>query len=827
MRCRTNMYPISIYKYRWIIMLVLVCFVSISVAASHFSSKSHFIEVITENVHGIELVCRLDEICVETVEINGIPMNVFTAPGLLSMTDVGAPALGSATRYIAIPQGARAQVVILDHEKEVHQDVEVAPVPEIPFDNENSPLRYEKDMSLYGHTMYFPSEPVMVSEPMQIRGVDVVIVNITPFRYYPAKKELVVYKHLHFRIDFIGGTGQFGEDRLRSRFWEPLLRGHLLNYESLPEIDLYAPERILARDGYEYIIIVPDDPVFEAWADTIKAWRTLQGISCEVFTLTEVGGSSASAIEDFIDEAYTTWDPAPVAFLLLSDYPSSGEQYGITSPIWDGYSVSDNIYSDVNGDDLPDLFHGRICAQTATQLSVMVNKFLSYERDPYTASDFYDAPLITGGWNSSSWLQISLEAIRGFFQYGLGKDPETQYSIISGSIYPGCPWSSAPYTEGIVQYFYVLGWLTDTLNPYNSTYWDNGSAVGINAAINSGAFFVQHRSVGAETSWQYPLYTMTDLSGLTNDMFTFVNSTNSLTGKYNWGNECFTEKFHRLNSGALGVNAAAEIGYSFVTDVYLWGMIDGMWPEFMPDYPGPRMTGYNDLRPSMAMTSGKYYLAQTTLPYTPQQKTNVYHLYHHHGDAFLTLYSEMPQNLYVVHDTVLLAGQTFFTVSANDSSVIALTVEGEIVGVAQGTGYAIDISIPPQSEGDTMIVTVTRANYYRYEADVPVVPVGIVENDDIKDIPRVVVVDEFVPNPFKHYVSISYTILNKMKTKLAVYDIQGTVITILQDDIMQPGWHTVTWNGEDDGGKPCPSGVYFIRMNIEEIQLIKKLVLLQ
>ena len=133
-------------------------------------------------------------------------------------------------------------------------------------------------------------------------------------------------------------------------FWEPMLQGHLINYNSLPKIDFYSYERTRARDGYEYIIIVPDDPVFEAWGDTIKAWRKLQGISCEVYTLTEIGGATSADIENFLNDAYDTWDPAPAAFLLLSDYPSSGEIYGITSPVWDGYCVSDNIYADVDDD---------------------------------------------------------------------------------------------------------------------------------------------------------------------------------------------------------------------------------------------------------------------------------------------------------------------------------------------------------------------------------------------------------------------------------------------------------------------------------------------
>ncbi len=57
----------------------------------------------------------------------------------------------------------------------------------------------------------------------------------------------------------------------------------------------------------------------------------------------------------------------------------------------------------------------------------------------------------------------------------------------------------------------------------------------------------------------------------------FIFSINCLSGKYNMGNECFTEKFHRYtkkraNSGALGLIAASDVSYSFVNDTNVWGM---------------------------------------------------------------------------------------------------------------------------------------------------------------------------------------------------------------------------------------------------------------
>jgi len=680
--------------------------------------------LVSENPMSVEIVFSMHKMVIAEMEIDGVNMQIFGVPGILLPNDEGAPNLARTGRYIAVPQHAYAQATILDARTEVYRNIEVAPSPNIPFETDDSPLRYVKDMTIYGQNSYYPESPVSVSEPMKIRGVDVVILGITPFQYNPMTKELVVYKDIRVKVDFIGGSDHFGQDRLRSPFWEPILQGNILNYRSLPYIDFYAPERIAQRDGYEYIILVPDDPAFEAWADTIKRWRQLQGISCEVFTLSEIGGSDTLTIMNFLHNAYDTWDTPPAAFLLLSDYPSSGDNYGIPSPHHTYYStytcVTDNKYADVDGDNLPEMHHARICAQNEAQLSVMINKLLSYERDPYTAANFSNEPLVACGWQDDRWFQLCAEVIRGFLIHGLGKNPARQYCLGSpANPTPGGNWSTHPNTATVVQYFSDLGYIPEN-NPYDASWWNNGSAAGINAAINSGAFLVQHRDHGGITGWGEPSYNNSHLDGLTNTMLTTVFSTNCLTGKYDYWSECFMEKFHRIQYGALCGNAASEVSFSFVNDTYVWGIFDYLWQEFMPNYPMSEMTGHDDLRPCMAMTYGKYFLQSSDWPGSGG-KVVTYMLFHHHGDAFTTLYSEIPQYLTVDHSPILSAGDTLFAVTANDSSVIALTIQGEIIGVAEGTGSPISIALPPQAPGDTMKVTITKANFYRYEQDVPII----------------------------------------------------------------------------------------------------------
>jgi len=198
-------------------------------------------------------------------------------------------------------------------------------------------------------------------------------------------------------------------------------------------------------------------------------------------------------------------------------------------------------------------------------------------------------------------------------------------------------------------------------------------------------------------------------------------SINCLTGKFNNSSECFAEAMHRYEHRALGIIAASELSYSFVNDTYVWGMYDAMWPQFMPDYgAGPSNSDW--IYPCFGNSAGKIFLESSSWPYNTANKEVTYNLFHHHGDAFSTVYSEMPQSLTIIHDPVLLSALDYFTIIADVGSLIGLTVDGELIGAGQGTGVPLDIPIIQQMPGEVIEVTVTKQNYYRYTALVDVIP---------------------------------------------------------------------------------------------------------
>ncbi|PLW97979.1 MAG: hypothetical protein C0593_07020 [Marinilabiliales bacterium] len=677
------------------------------------------ISVVSRSATQMVLNFSVEEFSVSPIDIKGEEMMTLQFDNTLLPNDEGKPNLPGVSHYFALPQGAVAHVSILSKREEVISNIEIAPAPRIPLDTEDGPMEYNKDVKVYNKNAFYPAETVAVSEPTVIRGVDASIVGITPFRYNPVTKELVVIRDMEIEVTFEGGTGVFGDLKYRNRFWDPILNDMLLNADMLPEVD-YSKRTYGAKDetGCEYVIITPTGADFVAWADSIKNFRNRQGILTQVFTLEEVGGNTTSAIENFINDAYNNWDIPPAAALLLGDYGDDITN-SVVSPIWDSYCVSDNIYADVNNNDMPDVVFARITARNAAELELMINKFLNYEKNPPVSPDFYNHPITALGWQTERWFQICSESVGGYFKNVHGKDPVRINAVYGGN--PNSdPWSTATNTAQVLSVFGPDGLGYIPASPGELGGWSGGTATMVTNAINDGAFILQHRDHGGENGWGEPDYDNGDIQNLTNTDLTFVFSINCLTGKYNIAGECFAEAFHRHGHGALGIIAASEVSYSFVNDTYVWGMYDNMWPDFLPEFGAtPSERG---LLPAFGNAAGKYFLQQSQWPYNTNNKEVTYNLFHHHGDAFLTLYSEVPEQLTVAHDDVMVSGAPTIDVAVEDGAFIALTVNNEIIATGISEGGVANITVPMQLPGTFIDIVITKTNYYRYENRIQVIP---------------------------------------------------------------------------------------------------------
>ncbi len=86
------------------------------------------------------------------------------------------------------------------------------------------------------------------------------------------------------------------------------------------------------------------------------------------------------------------------------------------------------------------------------------------------------------------------------------------------------------------------------------------------------------------------------------------------------------------------------------------------------------------------------------------------------------------------------------------------------------------------------------------------------------------------PNPFQTATTITFTVSETEDDRhvmLSVYDVLGRRVTVLIDDALAPGTHTVTWDGTDRGGAPVRAGLYVYRLQQGALRAHKMMAILR
>lgn len=85
------------------------------------------------------------------------------------------------------------------------------------------------------------------------------------------------------------------------------------------------------------------------------------------------------------------------------------------------------------------------------------------------------------------------------------------------------------------------------------------------------------------------------------------------------------------------------------------------------------------------------------------------------------------------------------------------------------------------------------------------------------------------PNPFNPATTIRYSIKEKGRVTLKIYDVAARLVKTLVDEVQVPipEGFKLEWNGESNAGSPVASGVYFYRLAMAKFELTKKMVLVR
>ena len=103
-------------------------------------------------------------------------------------------------------------------------------------------------------------------------------------------------------------------------------------------------------------------------------------------------------------------------------------------------------------------------------------------------------------------------------------------------------------------------------------------------------------------------------------------------------------------------------------------------------------------------------------------------------------------------------------------------------------------------------------------------------NLNSKEIPESKLLVKNYPNPFNPSTVIRYSIpysLSNNRVKLTIYDIKGSVVKVLVNDILPAGNYLTRWDGDNEKGNKVSSGVYIYNLRVSNESISGKMTLLK
>ncbi|BBB32041.1 hypothetical protein TTHT_0447 [Thermotomaculum hydrothermale] len=407
------------------------------------------------------------------------------------------------------------EVEVLSYKKEtIKLDAPVFPVQKPwPKSRRIEDRPFEFDFSYYEQEKT-KFNLITLGKPYIVHGKRGITITIHPFRYFPKKNELVVYKEVLLKIkntsvDFSSTSPAF--ERLYSKVF--------LNYFKPESGKIKGKSASMGR----ILIITPSNYVDTL--STLITHKQSMGYDVDVFTLEDTG-TTKEEIQDFISERYANANTRPDFLILVGDTADI--------PAF-RCSTADNPYTDlyyttVDGDDyFPDMACGRLSVSSTDELTNIINKIVYMEENIGSLED--NAVFITADDN----YQIT----------------ETTHNYV------------------IENYFEP-----NNFNCEKIFYHTTGASVSkIANSINSGDIFVVYSGHGSPTEWFLNWdvkFSQSDVRTLlTNTIYPFVFSFACQTGDYNDYQypECLAETWIRVTHGASAFWGSSVYSYWDEDDV--------------------------------------------------------------------------------------------------------------------------------------------------------------------------------------------------------------------------------------------------------------------
>jgi len=336
--------------------------------------------VLTSNQNSVTIEFNLPELTVENEYLFefGYASKFRIPEGGGVLGEVGRPDLPIIGKYVMIPNTGNVTVEVISEKTLKLGSYNVMPY-QYPPSLCGEVFPYEIDKNVYDKSAYFPNSCAKISSFEILRDIRVANVWYCPVRVNPVTNEVLMVTSAVMTLHF---TNEKGEHEL-FRQCKSLTRSFLPIYKKVLNFDTQL-STIPVREEVGCYMFLGSSSTLEAVEEFIN-WKKRKGYDVVVIDVDTVGGSSASAVDNWIEDAFNTWDNPPEYLFII------GSENVVPAPSRRG--AKDHIYGCVTNDRVPDIHVGRITGGSSDDpenLTYQTWKIRMHEMEPYDEGSWFN-----------------------------------------------------------------------------------------------------------------------------------------------------------------------------------------------------------------------------------------------------------------------------------------------------------------------------------------------------------------------------------------------------------------------------------------------------
>ncbi|MCD4700832.1 MAG: T9SS type A sorting domain-containing protein [Candidatus Aegiribacteria sp.] len=698
--------------------------------------------------------------CIE-IELQGFGSgSVFRIPsngGFLAT--VGSPDLPVIRRMVLIPPYGDIELEIVTEESQYLGRYDIAPYQQ-PSTYSGGPSPYRIDNSVYSASQAFPSSSVELESINILRDIRVAWIRYNPVSVNPVTGDVSIVTSVVVNVKGIGGSGENELVRCPGGYTRSFLRLYeeVIGFGPVMDIDIV--------DG-SYLFIGSGESIGEA--QDLISWKIQKGYNVEIGLLSDIG-TTVSAIDAWIENAFNTW-PNPPEYIMLV-----GEDTVVPTPQYTGpppyYEIhaADNQYAVVGSGVLPSMNIGRICGNDTDDLAYISWKIHQNEMNPYqpTGENWF----MKGFSMACTDFEAPQEALRLHQLF--------QAHAIESDFYCSALGGTTPSRPQII------------------------------SDINEGRSVISYIGHGSSSAWITTGFNISHIAALTNGRrMPWVYTIGCQNGEFD-NYYCFCEAFLSEGTIADPRGAITIMGSS----TYTWvGTGDTLQIHTFRGYFTEELHHLG-----AAHTWGKFKCNEYFGTSTSNDMIMMAHLF---GCPETDIYNDTaPLSLLTNTHAAVIEPGTFQVTVTDDSKA---SVEGALVAAYYSdTDELLDsdytdasgiVNLTIASIPGSNAVTITSTAHNRYPdityADATVGIEGGPSGTDLSFF-----LNGPVPNPVTAMASIQFGIPMAGKAELTVYDLSGRVVTSFETGELEAGTHSISWNATTKSDNAVPNGIYFVKLTV-------------